>query len=395
MADKEIAPVNDLQTNGTKKDFLDCLGVVIKWRQFIIVNVLVVAIIASVISFLLPKWYKATATLLPPKDQGLLNSLGSANSLLRGFGSSKLGGLGQNLGAYNYFAILRSRTAFEATVNRFNLFKVYNIGDSSMEKAIEALNDNVTFEIQPDDYITIEVYDKEPQRAADIANYFIDQLNAISIRLGTQEARSNREFIQDRLTFVRDSLRQAEENLRKYQERTGIIISPEQSNSNFSAIAELYGLRARKEIELGILERTTSKENIELQQLQLELDEINKKVAGIPAAGVESYRLYRAVAIQQKIVEYLIPLFEQAKIDEQKKVPVILVLDKAKPPERKAKPRRMYIIGGAAIAALLFSLLLVFVRERVATILSNDPAKRAKLQAIVDNTPLIRRTFGK
>ena len=59
-----------------KPDFLDYLSVLLKWRRFIIINVLVVTLIAVMTSLLLPKWYRATASVLPPKEPDMLGSLG-------------------------------------------------------------------------------------------------------------------------------------------------------------------------------------------------------------------------------------------------------------------------------------------------------------------------------
>src|SRR5512140_3112045 len=170
-----------------KTDFLDYLSVLLRWRWFSIINVLCVTLLAVIVSFILPRWYRATASVLPPKEPDMFSSLGAASSVLKGLsGTRGLRGLGQTEGAYNYFAILKSRTAMEAVVRRFNLIEVYDIPDTSMEKTVKALSENTSFETAEDDNITIQVLDKDPQRAADMANYLVELLNEISIKLGTQ-----------------------------------------------------------------------------------------------------------------------------------------------------------------------------------------------------------------
>ncbi len=345
--------------------FLDYINVVWRWGKFIAINTLVIAVCAIIISLVLPKWYKATASILSPKDQGLLNFFGGANSVIRGLSSlPKIGGFGQNPGAFNYFAILKSRSAMESVVKEFNLMQVYGIDNGSMEDAIKVLNGNVAFEFQDDDYITIDIYDKDPNRAAAIANYFVDILNTMSINLATREAKNNREFIERRLDSTRENLRKAEDALAKFQERKGIMMTPEQT-STISAIADLFALKAKKEIEIAILERTVTQSNEVLNQLKLELSELDKKLATFPQAGVESFRLYRDMATEQKILEVLIPLYEQAKINEQKDVPVLLVLDKAIPPERKAKPQRLLIVLSSTTLFFFFSILLAFTMQAI------------------------------
>jgi tyrosine-protein kinase Etk/Wzc len=344
-----------------KTDFLDYLSVLVRWRRFIIINVLCVTLLAVIVSFIMPKWYRATASVLPPKEPDMFGSLGAASSVLRGLSGTKaLRGLGQNEGAYNYFAILKSRTAMEAVVRHFALIDVYDVPDTSMEKAVKALTENTSFETGDDDNITIQVLDKEPQRAADMANYFVDLLNEISIKLGTQEARSNREFIEKRLEKAKSDLRHAEDTLRGYQEKSGMIIAIDPTSPTVSGIAELYGMKAKKEIELAILKRTVSSDNMLARRTEIELAELNKKVSTFPGIGMGSLRLYRELAIQQKIIEFLLPMYEQAKVDEQKDVPVLLVLDKAVAPERKVKPQRMLIVFLAATLSVFACVLLAF-----------------------------------
>lgn len=339
--------------------------VLLKWKRFLIVNLSLTILLSGIVVFLLPQYYKSTASILPPKGQGMSNPLSGASTLLKSIsGVEKLSDmLSHSPGVYNYLAILKSRSSMEAVVKKFDLVRVYDVKHASMEEAIKELESNVSFDVQPEENITIEVLDKDPQRAANIANYFVDMLNEISIKLGTQEARQNREFIEKRVTKVYEDLRTAEDQLMHYQEKSGMLIVPDENSSGISAIAELYALKAKKELEKDILERTTSADNPALMQLRIELQEVEKKVKDIPEIGVESLRLYRQVAIQQKILEYVLPLYEQAKVDEQKDIPVILVLDKAIPAERHDRPKRMIIVLSVAILALLLQSFMIFLME--------------------------------
>jgi uncharacterized protein involved in exopolysaccharide biosynthesis len=249
----------------------------------------------------------------------------------------------------------------DSVINKFNLVKVYNYeeNEAPREKTLKELRGNVSFEFGDDDDITIEVYDTDRMRAANIANYFIELLNTKSIELGTQEARSNREFLEQRLQRVKDSLHNAEEMLKSFQEESGTMISPEQASS-VSGVAELYAQKAKKEIEVAVLEQRVSSDNELLKQLRIELNEIEKKLSTFPQIGISTLRMYRDVITQQKILEFLLPIFEQAKINEQKDIPVLLVLDKAIPAERKSKPQRALIVFITWSLSLFISVMFVF-----------------------------------
>ncbi len=368
-------------------NFLDYLAVAVKWRRFILSIVLSSMVIAIIVSLLLPKVYKATASVVPPKESSGPSPFSAASSLLRGLGGSRLGSLGQSTGAYNYLAILNSRSAREAVVQRFNLFAEYKIADSLMEDALRQLDENVSIEIQKEDYITIDVTDRDPKRCAEMANFLVEELNQISIRLGTKEAHDNREFIETRVNGLMNELHLAEDSLRRYQETTGTMISPDQT-ATLSVVAGLYGMKARKEVELSILQRSFDSSDPAVQQVKLELQEIDRKVSAFPEVGLMSARLYENVLIRQKILEYLIPMLEQSRIDEKKDVPVILVLDKAVPAERKAGPKRLWIVLATTAASLFFALSIVFFRERLSFLNATNPEHRRKMQEIRD---LMRR----
>ncbi len=335
-------------------------SILFTWRRFIIINTIVAIVVSVGISLALPNWYKATTSLLAPKQPDLLSSLGSTSSVLKGIsGLSKLGGFGQKSNSYNYFAILKSRTTMEKVVQKFDLVNAYDLYEHSMERTIKELSENTRFEDGEDDNIVIEVFDKDPNKAAEMCNYFLEVLNEVNTRIGTLEAKNNREFIERRLQEANQMLFQAEESLRTYQEKSGLIISPDQS-SGVDAIASLYVMKMKKELEYSILQKSVSTDNNALQQISIELKELQKKVSTIPQTGINSLRLYRELVIQQKIVEFLIPLYEQSRIEEQKDVPVLLVLDKAVTPERKTKPQRSLIVLLTTFGVMAVSISMVF-----------------------------------
>ncbi|TAK63408.1 MAG: hypothetical protein EPO24_04310 [Bacteroidetes bacterium] len=373
---------NAVDNNTSSVNIWDYIILILRWRKLLIINFLLLTSLAIIISFLLPKWYKSTASVLPPKDQGLLSAGGLASSVLKSIpGLPRFSSASQNLGTYNYLAILKSRTAAESVINKFNLIAAYGIEDKSLEKAISKLRDNTLFELQDDDNITIEVIDTDSKRAADIANYFVEILNTMSIQFATQEAKSNKEFIEKRLEENKNALRVSEEKLKEFQQQSNIFFSPDQSNSNLAQIAELYVSKVKKEIQIGILERSVMPDNENLRQLKIELSELDKRISPMPEAGIESMRLYREFYIQQKIFEYLTPVYEQAKIDEQKNVPAILILDNARQAETPFKPSKRLIVFIGAIVSMFISMVTIMIREYFSN-LHNSPELLEKVQIV-------------
>ena len=160
--------------------------------------------------------------------------------------------MNQNVGVYNYLAILKSRTAMELVIQRFNLIKVYETQDSSLEETLKELRENVNFEVQDDDYITIEVLDKNKNRAAEMANYFVEILNTMSIELATKEATSNRDFIEKRLVENKQHYMMRKKIL-KYFKRKWNFNFAGYASASLKSIADLYGMN-QKELEVATTE---------------------------------------------------------------------------------------------------------------------------------------------
>lgn len=352
---------------------LDIVSILVKRRRFLVRFILIVTVLSGLLAAVSPKWYKGTATVFPAEQASLVPGLEGLSSFARSLGVSSLGRLSGRSEIDRYMAILKSESALMRVIERFDLTRVYEITSYPREKTMKALLANTQFEITEEGALVISVYDTDPQRAADMTNYFVQVLNETNSSMQAQNARANRDFIEQRVEKSRIDLASAEEELKDFQKRSGMFVMPEPSSSGVSAIAELYLLKTKKEVEIGILERTVGEDSPLLEQHRIELSEINKKVAQIPDAGMGTMRLYRNVVIQQRIMEFLLPLYEQAKVEEKRSTPSVVVLDHATVPERKAKPRiSLYALIGFS-ASLLVGLFIVFTGEALSRLRALDP----------------------
>lgn len=320
--------MTEARNNHQTINILDYLAILLKWRRFLVVNVLILTVLTAGISLLISNRFKSTTTLLPPKQRG--GSLqGSISQIARDFlPLGSLGKLGTPQEAYDYLAVLQSYTAMKKLVTKFNLAEVYEIEPrTSVEKTIKAVRDYVEFTIEEEGTISITVWDQDPQRAADMANFLVEVLNEISIRLGTQEAKDNRIFVEKRYLKVLDDLRSAEDSLKTFQRRYGIYSIQEALSGKFLS-------------SFVPLEK-------------------------VPELTMQYIRLYRDLEIQNKILEFALPLYEQAKVDEQKEIPVVLVLDQAVPGERKDTPKRMLIVLASTVLFGILLVLTIFLMEAI------------------------------
>ena len=363
---------------------LDLLEVFTRYRRFIVWFVLVCTIVTTTVALLMPKWYKSTASVFPAEKADLFGALEGVSSLVKSFSpAGALSSLTGNQETDRYLAILKSGTVLNAVIQKFDLVRVYDITSYPREKTVKQLLSNVDFTVEAEGNLTITVYDKDPQRAADMANFFVELLNETNTELQAQNARGNRQFVEERYKKNLVDLASAEDSLRVFQKRHGIIAMPEQTEASIKAAAEISAQLALKEVEVGVLRRTQSTDNPAVMAGQIEVDELKNKLSQmgtvganvgkdmkvfipfreVPDLGMEYLRRYRDVEIQYKILQFITPLYEQAKVEERRQTPSVIVLDKAAPAERKSKPKASLwgLIG--LVVSLLLSILVIFLME--------------------------------
>ncbi len=382
--------------------FVEFLSVIARRKRPFVAFVLGVTIITSTVTFFLPKWYKATSTVFPAENADLFSGLGGLSSLVSSISpAKKLSALTGSSELDRFTAILKSERALMAVIEKFDLVKVYDITKYQREKTMKELLSNVTIEQSDEGSLEISVYDKEPQRAADMANYFVTVLNEINSEMHVQNARANREFIEQRYKKNLDDIQGAQDAFKKFQLETGVVSVPEQVDASIKVAADLYAQLNIKEIELAILDRTVSSKHPSYDEKLVQVQEIRKKLHAMnegssalnkdmkillpfkeaPELGGEYLRRYRDVEIQYKILQFTVPLYEQAKVEENRSTPSVVILDHASVPEMKAKPKIMLYGLLAFVTSSLLGLLVIFLAESRTRIQLSFPDQYSALAA--------------
>ncbi len=359
--------------------FWDYFALLVKWRKLIVVNFVVICVLAIILSFILPKWYRAETTLLPPVDQST-SAFGLA-SMLGDLPFGDLGITGMGAPAELFKAILESRTVAQAVIEKWDLMEVYK--KEKLEATIQTLWDHTRTQITDEGLITISVEERNPQLAASIANSYVEELDRVNQMSSASQAKSTRIFIEGRLKQTRENLSNAEEALRHFQEENKTVSLTDQTAAVIQSAAELKANQIALEVEKGVLSKTLSIAHPQIVRLQSEIDELQKQLdqitlgdldrsqnggesqprgegdfniplAEVPSVGLHLARLIREVKIQEAIFELLTQQCEQAKIQEAKDTPTVQVLDRAVPPKLRSKPiRRKIVIFGGGLSIFL------------------------------------------
>jgi len=371
----QSAPIED------EIGLLDLLIVLAKHKRIVLGVPFVVALSTAGLSLLLPNIFTATTRILPPQQSAsaasaLLSQLGGA---LGGLGGVAGGALGVRNPNDLYVGMLRSRTVADSLIARFELAKVYEQALQSGTRL--ALQGNTSIVSGRDGIITVEVDDKDPKRAADIANAYVDELMKLSKVLAVTEASQRRLFFERQLEQAKDSLTTAEIAARQGLQKGGLAQVDAQGRSMIAVTARLRAEISVKEVQLGAMRTFAAEGNPELQRTQQELEALRRELARVEGAspitaigkgessggsGLDNLSRLRDVKYYEFLYELLAKQYELAKIDEAKDAMVIQVMDKAIEPDRKSKPKRSQIVLVWAFAALFAVIVWVLVREAAA-----------------------------
>lgn len=275
-----------------------------------------------------------------------------------------LGGAFQNLGAYNYLAILDSRELKEQIIQEFDLITFYEMEDEPWEKVLKAFNEYYSFDFNNEGYLTISYEDKDPVRSTQVTKRVVELLNNYSNELAVSEASANREFLEVKIIEVQDSLDKIEQRYSDFFEDEEFIFIPENVNTAEN-ISQVYARKKISEIEYELLKNRLGADNQQLIVKEQEIALLEREIQNFPQSVIESIKIYREYLVLTSMLEYLIPALEQAKLELVKNTPIILVLDEAKVPEYKSRPKRSIICIVSVLLALLTTFGVILLKEKI------------------------------
>lgn len=386
-------------TRGNEVSLLDILLVLAQGKRRIFAVTAVFAILAIGVTLLLPNEYTAVTTILPPQQNSSMGQM-MASQLGNLGGIAALAGGGLNLKNPNdmYVGMLRSRTVEDAMVRHFELMREYHARYASMAR--KQLEDHVSIDGGgKDGMIRISVEDRDANRAAELANGYVDQFRDLSQSLAITEAAQRRIFFEGELEKSKDKLADAEEALKRTEISTGVIQLDSQARALIESAASLRAQIAAREVEIQGMETYATGQNAQLVQAQRELDGLRAQLAKlggsedsssseiivpkgkVPEAGLEYVRKLRDVKYYETIFEILARQFEVAKLDEAKEGAAIQIVDLAIPPDRKSGPKRGFIVMSTTLVGFLAGALWVLLFEAFERMKLN-PASYGKVEAV-------------
>lgn len=359
---------------------LDLVFIFLKHRKKILIFTGFISILTVVLYFLVFDliYYSYASVKSSSKSSSIMSSLESFSDL-GAFDEIGLAGGKSAKDLASYEEILTSRRCVEHLIEKFGLIERDKY--RNYEEAFEDIKSNkiILKQERVAGLLTIGIFDKNPQIAKEMVDFLIEELDRINIELNIQNAKNNREFIEKRYYQAKMDLAKAEDTLKAFQLIYGV--SPDlqvkaAAQTEFTIESELKA----EEVKLDVLRNLLSPDQIEVKTQEAKINslksQINKiqnstdlsqmlRLGNSPIIVMSFLRLERDVEIQSKIVSFLLPVYEQAKIDERKETPTIQVLDKPYVAEKKSKPKRATMVLVFTFSAFILSLVSALFYERL------------------------------
>lgn len=338
------------------------LQTLISWRRFILASALVSAAIMGGVSLLLPKWYTAKTSIFPPEPTVAMPMYAE---LVQQLSAPLLGPVASGAAPETiYIEMLKSRTVGEKVVAEFGLMDLY--GASRIEDCLDELHSHLGFTLLENGLLIVTFEDREPERAAAIANRMVQLIDETTRGLKVSRAARTREFVERQVVERQTLLAQAETDLKEFQQKFDAVDLDEQLRSAMDIVTSLSARAIALDTEMRIMAHYTSKTSEEYQRKQTEYNEVvsqlsklktNDKstdgdmmrsfipaLSDIPDVALQYIRLKRAVEVQTTVYTMLVSEYEKARIEEARDTPVVQVLDAAAPPNLRSRPKRKLLM---------------------------------------------------
>lgn len=386
-------------------NYLDYWRVIWK-RRWLLGGLFMVSVLtAMIVTLRMPPIYESNVTLLPAldsKDGGGLSGLFAASGTPSGFGGAAQS-LGISLPGISatsvdiFVAMLKSRIMADAVIQQFGLMELYEA--KTMQDARQALEGITKITISKEKIIKITVEDKNPQLAADIANFYVSNLDHLNRTFNVSKASQHRAFIEGRLVELQADLVKAEETLKEFQTHNKTVAVEAQSTAMIQAAAMIQAQISAQEVQLQVLSGYLSLDNPELSRVRSSIEELKKQLyliesgkggkgmlpgdrlhpamITVPRLALEYGRLLRELKVRETLNALLTSQYEQAKLAESRDTPTVQVLDPAIRAEKKSKPSirlNTMVVGALAFFVGIFLAFFMEYLERIGVRPAQEPA---------------------
>jgi uncharacterized protein involved in exopolysaccharide biosynthesis len=387
-------------------DLLAFLGVLLKYKWFILVTTFVAAagaVAFSILSLVLPPERSPLPNLYRPSALIMINDEqpGGLAAAVASSGLSSLAGLAgvATGGGYGDLAVklVTNKAILDTIAEEFDLARRYEIRKSPVGNTRKAILNHLTAEFDLDTgTLTIAFEDLDPQFAQRVVNRIVEILDRRFASIGVSRNLTQKNLLEAKLAEVEAETARLEAEIQQFQTRHGVLDVASLATEQITVMAQLRSQLILKEMEIKTYSDFARMDDPVIRRLRAERDNlltlIKEMESGfseyeqvipvqkdLPKLALEFSHFKRDLLVQGKIFEILTQQYEITKLNVEGETPIIQVLDLADVPDLKSGPSRGIICVVTTFVAFFLSVIAAFVLNAVRNI-KNDPERMRKLK---------------
>lgn len=373
-------------------DLVEVILLLLANKRFIIKATFYTFLLSIVISLLLPNIYKSSAKILPPQSLSALPpQLSSAISDI------PITIPGKTDYSALYSQLVKTNDVIDYAIEKNNLREVYKTKDK--EETREKVLDNIIVETdKKSGIITISYLSKDPELSYKVVVSLLEGLKRLNDRLAITQASQKRLFYEQQLNNAKEALIRSEEELRRFQLKTGSIKIDEELKGVVEEISTIRARISANEVKLKVLQSYATPQNPEYKALLDETNALKEQLSKLQSRlpsdddallstskasryGIEYIRKMREFKYNESLYEILLKQYEFAKLEEAKDPTIIQIIENPEIPLKKFKPKRRYIVVISTFVAFMLSILWVFIKTFIEE-LKKDESRYQKINEI-------------
>lgn len=317
----------------------DLMMKIYKWRRTFVWITLISALVAGIVVFLMPKQYKATAVVFAARQFSVSKLVIEANA----GNQEDYMQIGDADDVEKLLQILNSDALKIRVADAFDLWHRWKVKDTVFSYHYLKLkwDDQVVIKRTEFNSIKIDVYDYTADWAAQVANGITQYCDSVKHDMNRQVTSTVLQIVKQEYDNTLERMKELEDSIQVLR-GLGVLHYKEQ----VKAYSKSYA-RALEKNDLGAIKRLEGK-----------LDTL-KKYGGAYQNIHDNLEKYSSKYPDIKMK------YDEALVNYNTMLPVKFVVEKARPNEFKAKPRRLTYLVIAILASNLIGLFALLIRERM------------------------------
>lgn len=311
----------------------------ITWRKTLIIYTLIAALMAIVVALLLPKQYKATVVVFPARHFStskllLEQNTGNQEDYMQ---------LGDEDDAEKLIQILNSDALKLKVAQVFDLYKRWKIKDTTFAYHYLKLkwDEMVTIKRTEFNSIKIEVYDYTANNSANLANGICNYCDTVRNEMTRDVSNQALRIVKKAFDNTMLMMGELEDSLQTLRQ-LGVL--------DYKTDVEAYTKSYAKAIEKG--------NKTAIIELEKKLD-VLKKYGGAYLSVNENLKKYR---FKYPVLK---AKYDDELMNNKENLPFKFVVEKAKPNEYKARPKRFLLVALASASAFVLTFLVLLFKENL------------------------------